>query len=72
MCGKLVKHIQGGEENSPGPKNVREPIYQLGQELVCQSLNRLVGVVELDQQDLRMVLQLKLPGGRLGLLSHDA
>jgi hypothetical protein len=37
---------------------VREPVHHVGEELVCQALDRLVRIVEVDQQDLRVILQL--------------
>ena len=37
-----------------------DPVHHVGEELVRQALYRLVRVVEVDQQDLRMVLQLRL------------
>ena len=52
---------QHGEEDPPGPEDVGEPVHHVGQELVRQALDRLVGVVEVDQQDLGVILQLGLP-----------
>jgi hypothetical protein len=37
---------------------VREPVHHVGEELVRQALDRLVRIVEVDQQDLRVILQL--------------
>jgi hypothetical protein len=47
-----------GEEDPPGPEDVGEPVHHVGEELVRQALDRLVRIVEVDQQDLRVVLQL--------------
>ena len=49
-----------GEEHAAWPEDVGEPVHHVGEELVRQALYRLVRVVEVDQQDLRMVLQLRL------------
>jgi hypothetical protein len=38
---------------------VREPVHHVGEELVRQALDRLVRIVEVDQQDLRVILQLR-------------
>jgi hypothetical protein len=37
---------------------VGEPVHHVGEELVRQALDHLVRIVEVDQQDLRVILQL--------------
>ena len=48
------------------------PVNQLGQKLVRQSLNCLVGVVELDQENLGVTLQVGFARRGLGLLGHQS
>ncbi len=47
-----------GEEDPPGPENVGESVHHVGEELVRQPLDGLVGVVEVNEEDLGMILQL--------------
>ena len=50
--GHQVQRVQHGEENPPGPENVRELVHQAGQELVCQPLYRFLRVVEVKEEDI--------------------